>query len=67
MLANVAMYSIAVGQATQIILGYMIGDRKLDEVSGRVWSTIRIALGCLRAADTADSHFLRSHLQHLHR
>ena len=45
MLANVAyVYSIAVGQATQIILGYMIGSRKLDEVSGRVWSTIRIAL-----------------------
>ena len=45
MLANVAyVYSIAVGQATQIILGYMIGGRKLDEVSGRVWSTIRIAL-----------------------
>ena len=45
MLANVAyVYSIAVAQATQIILGYMIGGRKLDEVSGRVWSTIRIAL-----------------------
>ena len=67
MLANVAyVYSIAVGQATQIILGYMIGGRKLDKVSGRVWSTIRIALA-LRAADTADPHFLRSHLQHLHR
>ena len=45
MLANVAyVYSIAVAQATQILLGYMIGARKLDEVSGRVWSTIRIAL-----------------------
>lgn len=45
MLANVAyVYSIAVAQATQIILGYMLGGRKLDEVPGRVWSTIRIAL-----------------------
>ncbi len=45
MLANVAyVYSIAVAQATQIILGYMLGGRKLDEVSGRVWSTVRIAL-----------------------
>ena len=26
------------------LLGYMIGARKLDEVNGRVWSTIRIAL-----------------------
>ena len=42
MLANVAyVYSIAVAQATQIILGYMLGGRKLDEVSGRVWSTVR--------------------------
>ena len=31
-------------QATQIILGYLMGARKLDEVSPRVWSTIRIAL-----------------------
>ena len=45
MLANVAyVYSIAVAEATQILLGYMIGARKLDEVNGRVWSTIRIAL-----------------------
>ena len=45
MLANVAyVYSIAVAEATQILLGYMIGARKLNEVSGRVWSTIRIAL-----------------------
>ena len=38
------VYSIAVAEATQILLGYMIGARKLNEVSGRVWSTIRIAL-----------------------
>ena len=45
MLANVAyVYSIAVAQATQILIGYMLGARKLDEVTRRVWSTIRIAL-----------------------
>jgi putative MATE family efflux protein len=45
MLANVAyVYSIAVAQATQIIIGYMLGARRLDEVSRRIWSTIRIAL-----------------------
>lgn len=45
MLANVAyVYSIAVAQATQILIGYLLGARKLDEVDRRVWSTIRIAL-----------------------
>ncbi len=45
MLANVAyVYSIAVAQATQIILGYLMGARKTEEVSRRVWSTLRIAL-----------------------
>lgn len=45
MLANVAyVYAIAVAQATQIILGYMLGGRKLSEVPGRVWSTVRIAI-----------------------
>ena len=45
MLANVAyVYSIAVAQATQILIGYMLGARTLDEVTRRVWSTIRIAL-----------------------
>ena len=59
MLANVAyVYSIAVGQATQIILGYMIGGRKLDEVSGRVWSTIRIALA---ASEPVSYTHLRAH------
>lgn len=45
MLANIAyVYSIAAAEATQIILGYMIGAGKLKEVCPRVWSTIRIAL-----------------------
>lgn len=45
MLANVAyVYSIAVAQATQILIGYLLGAGKLEEVSRRVWATIRIAL-----------------------
>lgn len=45
MLANVAyVYVLAVSQATQILLGYMIGARKLEQVEGRVWSTLRISL-----------------------
>lgn len=45
MLANVAyVYSLAVAQATQILIGYLLGARKLEEVDRRVWSTIRIAL-----------------------
>ena len=45
MLANVAyVYAIAVSQATQIIVGYMLGARRYDEVNRRVWSTIRISL-----------------------
>lgn len=45
MLANVAyVYSIAAAQATQILIGYLLGARKLEEVSCRVWSTVRIAL-----------------------
>lgn len=45
MLANVAyVYTIAIAQATQIIIGYMLGARKLDEVTRRVWSTTRIAI-----------------------
>ena len=45
MLANVAyVYAIAVAQATQILLGYLLGARRLEEVNRRVWSTVRIAL-----------------------
>lgn len=45
MLANVAyIYTIAIAQATQIIIGYLMGARKLEEVSRRVWSTTRIAI-----------------------
>lgn len=45
MLANVAyVYAIAVSQATQIIIGYMLGAKRYGEVERRVWSTIRISL-----------------------
>lgn len=45
MLANVAyIYTIAIAQATQIIIGYLMGARKMEEVSQRVWSTTRIAI-----------------------
>ena len=45
MLANVAyVYSIAVAQATQILIGYLLGAKKVDQVTRRVWSTIRIAI-----------------------
>ena len=45
MLANVAyIYTIAIAQATQIIVGYLLGAQKTGEVTRRVWSTTRIAI-----------------------
>ena len=45
MLANVAyIYTVAIAQATQIIIGYLLGARKTEEVTRRVWSTTRIAI-----------------------
>lgn len=45
MLANVAyVYAIAVAQATQILIGYLLGAQKLEEVRRRVWSTVCIAI-----------------------
>ena len=45
MLANVAyIYTIAIAQATQIIIGYLLGAQKTDEVTRRVWSTTRVAI-----------------------
>ena len=45
MLANVAyVFAVAVAQATQIIIGYLLGAGKLEEVERRAWSTIRIGL-----------------------
>ena len=45
MLANVSyIYTVAIAQATQIIVGYLMGAGKVEEASQRVWSTTRIAL-----------------------
>lgn len=45
MLANVAyIYTVAIAQATQIIIGYLLGAQKTEEVTRRVWSTTRIAI-----------------------
>ena len=44
MLANVSyLYTIAIAQATQILVGYLIGAGKTEEASRRIWSTTRIA------------------------
>lgn len=45
MLANVAyVYSMAISQATQVVIGYLIGANRLDKVSKRVWNTIYISM-----------------------
>ncbi len=45
MLANVAyVYTMAISQATQIIVGYLMGSREFKEVERRVWSTIFISI-----------------------
>ena len=44
MIANVSyVYAIAIAQATQIVVGYMLGAGKKEQVSKRVWSTVRIS------------------------
>ncbi len=41
MLANVAyVYSIALSQATQIMVGYLIGAGDLEKVKNRIWKTL---------------------------
>lgn len=46
-LANFSyIYAIAISQATQIVVGYLLGSRKIDEIGKRIWSTMRIALAC---------------------
>lgn len=51
MLANVSyVYAIAIARATQIVLGYLIGAGRKEEVSRRVWQTLRISMvTCLSA------------------
>jgi len=46
-LANFAyIYAIAISQATQIIVGYLLGGLKIEEIGKRIWSTMKIALVC---------------------
>lgn len=43
--ANFAyVYAIAISQATQIVLGYLIGAQKIDALNKRVWSTLKVCL-----------------------
>lgn len=45
MMANVAyVYAIAISQANQIAMGYLIGGNHKDKVPKRVWSTVFISL-----------------------
>lgn len=45
MLANVAyVYSLAISQASQIIVGYLVGAREFESVEKRVWSTCGISI-----------------------
>lgn len=45
MLANVAyVYSIAISQASQIVVSYLIGGNRLKLASKRIWSTILVSM-----------------------
>ena len=37
------VYAIALAQATQIVMGYLLGGKLTDEIAKRVWSTLKIA------------------------
>lgn len=44
-LANIAyVYSIAISQAAQILIGYMIGEGKREQIHRRIWSAVVISL-----------------------
>ncbi|SFR80555.1 MATE family efflux transporter [Anaeromicropila populeti] len=46
-LANFSyVYAIAIAQATQIIVGYLLGARRIDDLTKRVWDTLKIAFIC---------------------
>ena len=46
MFANVAyVYSMAIAQATQIVVGYLVGAGSLEQIAKRVWSTMGICIG----------------------
>lgn len=40
------IYAIAIAQATQIVVGYLLGSKRINELEKRVWSTLKIAMGC---------------------
>ena len=46
------LYSIALSQATQIVLGYLFGAGKLDVIARRVWATDLIAIVLTTVAST---------------
>ena len=37
-------YALAISAAMQIIMGYLIGEKKLTEISGTVWKTVGISM-----------------------
>lgn len=54
MIAGIAyLYSIALSQATQIVLGYLFGAGKFDTVARRVWAADLIAIVLTTAVSTA--------------
>ena len=54
MIAGIAyLYSIALSQATQIVLGYLFGAGKFDAVARRVWVADLIAIVLTTAVSTA--------------
>lgn len=54
MIAGIAyLYSIALSQATQIVLGYLFGAGKFDAVARRVWAADLIAIVLTTCVSTA--------------
>jgi putative MATE family efflux protein len=46
-LANFSyVYAIAIAQATQIVVGYLLGANKINDLEKRVWSTLKVAVSC---------------------
>lgn len=44
-MANIAyIYSIAIAQATQIVVGYLVGGKRYDDIPRRVWTAVLISL-----------------------
>ncbi|MFA9379235.1 MAG: MATE family efflux transporter [Lachnotalea sp.] len=46
-LANFSyVYAIAIAQATQIVLGYLLGTNRINDLEKRVWSSLKVAVCC---------------------